>query len=105
MLDKVLKEEIAERVNNSEEDSSISAKEYFNKIKGMKHTFSDKDLDNVYENCLILANKAQITGQTKALKKLLFCMESLEKEKAIIDLGINTFVYLDDIDYFIDAHY
>lgn len=96
----LLKDEIKDRVNV--ENSNITAKEYFDKVKNLKHVFTEKDLEAVYENCLYLANKAYVSGQTKALKKLIFCMETLSREKQLIDLGINTFVYMDDIDYFID---
>lgn len=100
----ILKNEIEDKMNkeNAENNNSLTAKEYFDKVKDLKHKFTDDDLKAVYDNCLYLANKAYVTGQTKALKKLIFCMETLSREKQLIDLGINTFVYMDDIDYFID---
>lgn len=59
-------------------------------------------MENFYNQYLVLLNKYYLTGQITAMKKIIFHMEIVEKEKEIIDLGINTFVYKDDIDYYID---
>lgn len=87
---------------NTYEDRELSPQEYFNKIKSLKKNITDKELDDIYENCLELANKYCLTGQVRALRKILFCMECIEKEKKIIDMGINTFIYRDDIDFYMD---
>ena len=50
-----------------------------------------------------LANKYRITGQIRGLRKILFCMESIEKEQKLVDMGITTFIYKDDIDFYIDT--
>lgn len=76
--------------------------EYFNLLKEKKHKINDEELKQFYNNCLILLNKYKITGQTKAMKKLIFHIESIEKEREIVKLGFNTFVYRDDIEEYID---
>ena len=80
----------------------LTPQQYFEQIKDKKHTISSDDLTKIYDNCLELANKYRITGQIRGLRKILFCMESIEIEKKLIDMGITTFVYKDDIDFYVD---
>ena len=87
---------------NTYEDKELSPQAYFNKMKSMKKNITSEELNDIYDNCLELANKYCITGQIRALKKILFCMESITKEKQLVDMGIVTFIYRDDIDFYID---
>lgn len=80
----------------------LTPQEYFDKLKELKKNTSSESLKNIYDNCLELANKYQTTGQIRALRKILFCMESIEKEQELVEMGITTFVYKDDIDFYID---
>lgn len=86
-----------------EEDmKELTPSEYFEKIKDKKHTIDDEKLRSVYDNCLELINKYKITGQRKAIKKLMFHLECIEKEREIVKMGITTFIYKDDIEEYID---
>lgn len=87
--------------NNKE--SELSPQQYFEIMKNKRNTISSKDLEKIYENCLELANKYRITGQIRGLRKILFCMESIEKEQKLVEMGITTFIYRDDIDFYIDS--
>lgn len=87
-------------INNIEE-KKLSPQEYFNIVKGRKQYITDKQLAEVYDNCLELLNKYKITGQIKGMEKLLFHLNCIDKEREIVKMGINTFVYRDDIEYFI----
>ena len=78
-----------------------SAKEYFEILKSKKQKIDSVKLDSIYDNCLTLLNKYTITGQVDALKKLIFHIESLEAERKVLSLGIDTFVYLSDIKEYI----
>lgn len=89
-------------VNAKKEVINYTPTEYFEYVKEKRNTITDKDLSLLYDSCLSLAKKYTITGQIKGLKKLIFQMESIEKEKKIVDLGINTFVYREDIENYID---
>lgn len=80
----------------------LSPAEYFGAIKERKTHVTDEDLKQVYDNCLELLNKYKITGQVKGMRKLLFHLECIEKEREIVKAGIDTFVYRDDIEYYID---
>ena len=92
-------EEYVKFIDATEE---IHPEEYFNAVKKRKHEITDEILFNTYENCLELINKYVITGQTRGLRKILFCMDSIDKERELVKMGINTFVYRDDIDFYID---
>lgn len=66
---------------------TYSPDEYFQFIKDRKHSVTDEDLTAIYDNCLELLNKYRITGQTK---------------RELIALGVDTFIYRDDIEEYID---
>ena len=80
----------------------LSPSEYFEQVKERKNHITDEDLRKVYDNCLELLNKYKITGQKKGMKKLMFHLECIEKEREIVKMGINTFIYRDDIEEYID---
>lgn len=85
-----------------EEEREITPSEYFDYVKERKHEITDEDLKKVYDNCLELLNKYKITGQKKGAKKLLFHLDTIEKEREIVKLGVDTFIYRDDIENYID---
>lgn len=80
----------------------LQPNQYFEMIKSKKNKVTDKELQRYYNNCLVLLNKYKQTNQIKAAKKLIFHLESIEKEREIVKLGIDTFVYRDDIEEYID---
>lgn len=80
----------------------LTPSEYFNQVKERKNKVTDDDLKRVYENCLELLNKYKITGQKKGMKKLMFHLECIEKEREIVKMGVDTFIYRDDIEDYID---
>jgi hypothetical protein len=84
------------------EQKELTPKEYFDMLKDKKNTVTDKDLLEVYDNCLILLNKYKTTGQIKGMKKLIFHLETIEKEREIVKMGVDTFIYRDDIEEYID---
>lgn len=84
------------------QEQELSPSEYFDIVKGKRKEITDEELRKVYDNALILLNKYKITGQTAGMKKLIFLIETAEKERAIVKSGINTFVYKDDIEDYID---
>jgi len=85
------------------EDKKITPYEYFQGVKDKVQEINLDYINNLYNNCLILLEKYKITGQTNAAKKLQFHLESMINEIDIIKLGINKFVYRDDIEEFIDT--
>lgn len=83
--------------------SKLTPQQYFEEIKDRKHHITDAELVKVYDNCLDLLNKYKITGQQKGMRKLMFHLECIEKEREIVKMGINTFIYRDDIEEYIDS--
>lgn len=84
------------------EENKMTPQEYFDAVKDRKHTITDEQLKVVYDNCLEMLNKYKITGQTKGMAKLIFHLDCIEKEREIVKMGIDTFVYRDDIEFYID---
>lgn len=84
------------------EKQEFTPQEYFDAVKERKNHITDEQLKAVYDNCLELINKYRITGQRKAIHKLMFHLACIEKERAIVKMGINTFVYRDDIEFYIN---
>lgn len=84
------------------ENKEYSPQEYFEMVKDKKQHITDRDLLKIYDNCLELLNKYKITGQNKGIKKLLFHLDCVEKEREVVSLGIDTFIYRDDIEEYID---
>lgn len=83
------------------EEKTITPYEYFQNMKGKLQTMDDERLEKVYQNAIYLAERYNRTGQTKGLRKLKFHIESIIKEKQILDAGINKFVYRNDIEEYI----
>lgn len=84
-------------------ESQLTPQQYFEQVKERKHNITDEELVKVYDNCLELLNKYKITGQKKGMRKLMFHLECIEKERKIVKMGINTFIYRDDIEEYIDT--
>lgn len=81
----------------------LTPQQYFEQVKERKHNITDEELVKVYDNCFELLNKYKITGQKKGMRKLMFHLECIEKEREIVKMGINTFIYRDDIEEYIDT--
>lgn len=86
----------------SREMKELTPQQYFDAVKDAKKKVTDEELARVYDNCLELINKYKITGQNSAIKKCIFHLDSVEREREIVKMGINTFVYRDDIEYYIN---
>lgn len=84
------------------ENKELSPQEYFDYLKGKKEQINDKKLTQFYNGCLALVEKYKITGQKKVIQKLKFLVDCVEKERKIVRLGINSFVYREDIEEYID---
>lgn len=85
-----------------EETQEISPYEYFQQLKEKVNEMDDKTLNILYNNALNLVEKYKKTGQKKAIKKLVFHLETIMKEKQIIDLGVTKYVYKNDIEDYIE---
>lgn len=83
-------------------EQELTPSQYFEMLKEKKEKSTDDYLNNLYDNCMELLNKAVITGQTKVMKKIIFHLDAIEREREIIKMGVDTFIYRDDIEEYID---
>lgn len=83
-------------------EETMTAQEYFDIVKARKNKVTDEMLLQYYENAERLLRKAMITKQSQQAKKLIFHLETIEKERELVKLGVDTFIYKDDIEDYID---
>lgn len=84
------------------EKGFLEPKQYFNYLKQKRENVTDKELRKLYDGYLLQAEKYMLTGQTKLISKLRFLIEVNDKEREVLKYGINSFVYRDDIEDYID---
>lgn len=89
-------------INKNSKEQTLTPTEYFEELKKKKETVNDEVLTKYYNSALRLINKYKVTEQQLGLKKLIFHVETITKERELVKLGINTFIYQDDVDEFID---
>lgn len=80
----------------------LEPREYFEDLKDRVQNITDKELQDFMYGCLQLVEKYKITGQTRIIQKLRFLTDCVEKERDIVKMGINSFVYREDIEEYID---
>lgn len=85
-----------------ENTQEVTPKEYFDRIKNLKQSMQTEELDTMYDKLLAMANTYNKTGQTQGLKKILFFLESIDKEQKVIEAGVDTFVNRSDIEDYIE---
>lgn len=83
----------------------LSATEYFGYLKDKVQTITDKDLEILYNGYLSLVEKYKVTEQKRIIEKLRFLADNIEREKQVVELGIDSFVYRDDVEDYIDNIY
>ena len=84
------------------ENKTITPSQYFDYIKGAKNVITTEALKESFETFVALADKYQKIGQVESLKKLSFLASTLVKEEKLIEMGINTYVYKDVIEDYIE---
>lgn len=94
--------EVPEVIDIPTEESEMSPAEYFEKLKSKRETMTDEKLNHVYENAMSLMKRYKITGQKLAMKKLLFYIDKIEKERELVKLGFCDYIYKDTIEDYID---
>lgn len=94
--------EMEKLIQEAEELKEVTPYEYFQKVKDSIKSMNNEELEKMYTAASILMDKYKETGQEKAEKRLAFHIKTLLKESKLIELGINKFVYKDDIVDYID---
>ena len=90
------------KVEDKNKGKEITPSQYFDYLKGAKQHITTEALKKSYDAFIKLAEKYQKLGQVESLKKLCFLADTLVKEEKLIELGINTFVYKDTIEDYIE---
>lgn len=84
------------------QNKEMTAREYFDELKSRKNTMTAEGLDKIYAECEKKLKKYIVTGQVFGARKLMFHLKCIEKEKKIVDLGIDRFIYMEDIRFYIE---
>jgi len=84
------------------ENKQIEPKEYFEILKSKKEEVDDARLKDIYGNAEKMLEGFIITGQKESAKKMIYHMETIEKEHELVRLGVTTFVYKEDVVDFIE---
>lgn len=89
--------------DEKEKKEPISPSQYFEVLKGAKNVITTDALKKSFEAFLKLAEKYNKLGQVESLKKLIFLAHTLVKEEKLIEMGINTYVYKDVLEDYIET--
>jgi len=84
------------------EEKQLTPKEYFELLKSKKEEVTDARLDDIYSNALKMLEGFIITGQKDSAEKMIFHMETIEKEHELVKHGVTTFVYKEDVVEFVN---
>ena len=84
------------------EIEELNPSEYFNNLKDKVQNITDEELVEFYQGCLTLVEKYKITGQKRVIQKLRFLVDCVDKEREVVKLEIDSFVYREDIEEYID---
>ncbi len=75
---------------------------YFEMVKSRKQVMTAQDIEDLRRTCVQLIDEFQRSGQAAAAKKILFHLDTLDKEAQLQAVGINTYVYKSDVDDYLD---
>lgn len=84
------------------EEIEKTAEEYFAYVKSKEETLTNEYLKTCLANMSALATKYQKTKQVRSLKKLKFLTEVLIQEEQLLNIGINKYIYRQDIEEYLD---
>lgn len=84
------------------EKENITPSQYFDFIKDAKNNITTEKLKESYDVFVKLGEKYSKLGQRESLKKLCFLADTMVKEEKLIEMGINTYVYKDVIEDYIE---
>lgn len=76
----------------------------FEDLKSSKQVITDAELLKAYDIAQILVDRYIKTGQKQALAKLIYTLKVINRERTLVSLGYNQYVYKDAIDWYIDNH-
>lgn len=78
-----------------------SPDQIFKELKETRTHVTDEELEEYKKNLEILAAEFIQTGQYRSLEKLAFLIECVDKEKEVLKVGVDEYIFRDDIDEFL----
>lgn len=97
-----LKKKIISSLSERESDN-LPPQQFFSNIKDKQQPVTKEMLDLVRISLIKEIQDFLENGQIDSAERLLFHLNCVEKEQAVIDAGFNRFVYRDDLDIFITS--
>lgn len=85
-----------------EDNKTLTVQEYFDKVKSLKQDMTDTKLKKLSESSLSLLKRFLVTKQKDAARKVYQNLKCIEKEHTLLKRGINTFIYKDDLDNYLE---
>lgn len=79
----------------------LPPKNFFKKIKDKRQTVTKDMLNSLKDSLAAEIDGFLANGQVESAERLLFHLNCVEKEQAVIEAGLTTYVYRDDLDVFI----
>lgn len=87
--------------HKEEHKKAKSANQIFQELKSSRTKVTPEDLEEYQKNLELLSAEFIQTGQYKSLEKMAFLIECIEKEKKAIQVGVDEYIFRDDIDEFL----
>lgn len=85
-------------------ETKMTPAQYFERLKALKEKNKNtaESLDKFYDTAIALMGKYKLFNQKKMIRKLMFIVECVPKERQLLELGVDTFIYKDDIEDYIN---
>lgn len=83
-------------------DKDLTVQQYFDKVKNAKDEMTDAKLTKLADNSLKMLRKFLITNQKEAARRVYVNLQTFKKERELLKLGINKFIYKDYLDNYIE---
>lgn len=83
------------------ENIEITADNYFEIVKSKRNQTDIEELNKFRENAIYLLEKYKRTNQITGMKRLMFIINSIERESKAVKQGIDQYVFKNDIEDFI----
>lgn len=85
-----------------EEEKSVETPDIiFKNMKNNTYQTDQNGLDEYENNLKVMAAEFIETTQYKSLERIAFLMKCVDKERKLVELGINKYIFRDDIDEFL----
>ncbi len=81
---------------------AVTATQYFTELKAKIQKTNDTVLEDIYNSTYQMFHQMERMGQVDAMKKLYAHLTMLSVEHELLELGVDTFLFIDEVKEFID---